>query len=171
MSGYVVSSEMAGSLQNLSSTYKTQVRLAQAATLMKRARTFEIEISAVNVPNATDCAIQANYEYCDATGGAAAANGTSTSATAQPLDAGTSITNIDVAVTLGRVNFSAEPTNYVAANTYWSRGFNQRSGVLWQSAPGREIYTPAAASVGNGVQAKSTNYASTVVTKLMFDEI
>jgi hypothetical protein len=171
MSGYVVTNEMAGSLQNLSSTYKTLVRLAQAATLMKRARTFELEVSANNVPNATDCAVQVNYEYCDATGGAAAANGTSTSATAQPLDAGTSITNIDVAVTLGRVNFSAEPTTYIAANTFWSRAFNQRSGVLWQAAPGREIYTPAAASVGPGIQAKSTNYASTALAKILFDEI
>jgi hypothetical protein len=167
MSGYVVSTEMNASPQNLTTTYKTLARLVQAATLMKRSRTFEMEVSATGVPNATDCPIQVSYMYCSAAG----AGTPGATVVAQPLDAGVTISNIDLAVTLTPVNFSAEPTTYAIANTYWSRAFNQRSGVLWQSAPGREIYSPAAASVGPGLKALSPNYASTCAAKIMFDEI
>ncbi len=167
MSGYVATNEMNASPQNLSSSYKTILRLVQAATLMKRARTFELEISATNVPNATDCSIQASYMHCSSAG----AGTPSAAVVAQPLDAGLTISNIDLAVTLAQANYTAEPTTYTIANTYWSRGFNQRSGVLWQAAPGREIQSPAAASAGPGLKALSTNYASTVAAKIMFDEV
>ncbi len=166
MSGYVVSNEM-GTPANISTAYKTQTRLLQAATLMKRARTFEMEVSAIGVPNATDCPIQVNYAYCSAT---ADGSGSGT-VVAQPLDAGTTLTNIDLAVTLCHANYATEPTTYTIANTWWSRGFNQRSGVLWQAAPGREIYAPATASTGPGLRVLSPNYADKVVAKIMFDEI
>lgn len=167
MAGYVVSTEM-GTPVAVTGTYITQIRLVQAATLMKRSRTFEMEISAVGVPSATDCAVQASYSWCDVTG---AGSGNAT-VVAQPLDTGLTIAAIDVAVTLARVNYATtEPTAYLAANTWWSRGFNQRSGVLWQSAPGREIIAPAVASIGPGLRAKSTNYTNTLVTKIMFDEV
>jgi hypothetical protein len=158
---------MNGSPQNLGAAYKTLLRLVQAATLMKRSRTFEMEISATGVPNATDCAIQASYMWCDVTG----AGTPGATVVAQPLDSGLTIAAIDLAVTLVRANYTAEPTTYLIANTWWSRAFNQRSGVLWQSAPGREIYSPAAASVGPGLKALSPNYASTCAAKIMFDEI
>lgn len=166
MSGYVVAGEM-GTPAVLGTGYKTQLRLVQAGTLMKRSRTFEMEVAAAGVPNATDCPIQVGFQYVSAT-----ADGSgSTTIVAQPLDAGTSITNIDVAVTLCHANYVTEPTALDAARIWWSRAFNQRSGVLWQAAPGREIYAPAVASAGPILQAKSPNYASTLTSKIMFDEI
>jgi hypothetical protein len=58
----------------------------------------------------------------------------------------------------------------VQANCWFNRGFNQRSGVLWQTQPGREIIQPSTASVGACLRALSTNYTGNVVAKLLYDE-
>ena len=94
MAGYVASNDM-GTPAAISSAYITQLRLVQAATLMKRSRTFEMEISAVGVPSATDCALQASFQWCDVTG----AGTPGSTVVAQPLDSGLTIAAIDLAVT------------------------------------------------------------------------
>jgi hypothetical protein len=172
MSGFTVNNEMAGSAQNLTTTYKTQIMLGVPASLPRRMRVFEIELSATGVPNATDCPIQGDFLWC--TG---AVIGTNTAATPWPKDSGTAIgTQVDTAVSKGYINWSAEPTVYGVANSWWFRAFNQRSGVLWQAAPGHEIVLPASAqgttvSTGAGLRALSPNYASTVAARTDFDEL
>lgn len=167
MSGYFLTNQQAGSFQALSSTYKSLVRAVSAASATRRLRYSEMEISAISVPNSTDCQIQVDVTYCGATGA-----GTSTAATPQPADSGAAIgTQVDTATSTGAVNFTAEPTTFVQANNWYNRGFNQRSGVLWQSIPGKEIIQPSTASVGAAIRGLSTNYTGNVVAKLLYDEL
>jgi hypothetical protein len=167
MSGYNLNNQQAGSYQALASTYKTITRVVAAASAPRRIRYEEMEWSAVSVPNSTDCQVQADLTYCGATGA-----GTGTAATPQPQDSGAAIgTAIDVCVATGLVNCSAEPTTYVQANCWYNRGFNQRSGVLWQSSPGFQIILPATLSTGAGMRALSTNYTGNVVARAIFSEL
>jgi hypothetical protein len=172
MSGYTVNNEMGGSAQNLAATAKTQIVLGVPASVPKRMRIYEIELSATGVPNATDCPIVGDLLWV--TG---ATIGTSTTVTPQENDSGTVIgTFVDTAVSKAYVNFSAEPTVFNVANSWWFRAFNQRSGVLYQSVPGKEIILPASAqgttvTTGGALRALSPNYASTVAARMSFDEL
>jgi len=167
LSGFNLNNQMAGSYQALSSTYKTITRVVAAASAPRRVRYVEMDWSAVSVPNSTDCQIQADLTYCGATGA-----GTGTAATPWPQDSGTvAATQVDTAISTGLVNCSAEPTTFVQADCWYNRGFNQRSGVLWQSSPGHEIIAPAVVSAGPGMRALSTNYTGNVVARAIFDEL
>jgi hypothetical protein len=168
--GYTVNNLMAGTQQNIStaltSATGTIVRLVQAATLMKRAYVWEIDVGQSGPPNGTDCSVQWGLEHCDATGA-----GTLTTAVAQPTAGYLVAGNLDLAVTLGRVNSTVAPTNYLQAGTFWAKAINQRGAAFWQAAPGGELYFPATASVGPGLWAYSATYASTVIGRLNFSEI
>jgi hypothetical protein len=167
MSGYLLTNQQAGSFQALAATYKSQVRAVAAAASPRRLRYLEFEFSSISVPNSTDCQVLVDITYCGATGA-----GTGTAATPQPTDSGAAIgTQIDTATSTGVVNFSAEPTTFVAANNFYLRAFNQRSGVLWQTEPGRELIQPSTISTGSALRAQSTNYAGFVATKLLYDEL
>lgn len=168
MSGYTLINTQAGALVAMTTTYTVLTRAVSAASSPRRLRYVEMEFSAVSVPNSTDCQVQADLTYCGAT-----TAGTGTAATPQPQDSGAAIaTQIDTATSTGVVNFSnaAPPTTFVQANCWFNRGFNQRSGVLWQTQPGREIIQPSTASVGACLRALSTNYTGNVVAKLLYDE-
>lgn len=167
MSGFNLNNQMAGSYQALTSTYKTITRIVAASSAPRRVRYEEMEFSAVSVPNSTDCQVQVDLTYCSAAGA-----GIGTAATPWPQDSGTAIaTQVDTAVSTGLVNCSAEPTTYTQANCWYNRGFNQRSGVLWQASPGFQIIMPATVSVGAGMRALSTNYTGNVVARALFSEL
>lgn len=173
MSGFTVNNEMGGSAQNLTTTAKTQLVLGVPASLPKRMRIYEIEMSATGVPNATDCPITGDLLWV--TGATLGTVGATL--IPQPNDSGTVIgTFIDTAVSKVYANFTAEPTAFNVANSWWFRAFNQRSGVLYQSAPGKEIVLPASAqgttaTTGAALRALSPNYASTVAARTSFDEL
>src|SRR6266566_1886337 len=119
MSGFQLSNTMVGSLQNLSSTAKTLTRVIAASSAPRRVKYYELEFSAVNVPNSTDCQIQVDVTFCDATGA-----GITSAATPWPNDSGTAIaTKVDTAISTGGVNYTAEPTTYTQADTWYNRGF------------------------------------------------
>jgi hypothetical protein len=172
MSGYTLNNGMAGSLIAVAATAQTQVLPSNPTSgTAKRLRVVELEVSAVSVPNSTDCQIQCDLTWCS---GATA--GTATTATPQQKDSGAAIgTAIDTAITSGKINFSAVPTTFTSANSWWFRGFNQRSGVLWQAAPGYEIVTPSATgtalAVGPALRALSTNYTGFVAARMDYMEL
>jgi hypothetical protein len=167
MSGYNLNNQMAGSFQALSSSYKTITRVIAAASAPKRNRYTEMEWSAVSVPNSTDCPIEFDLTYCSAAGA-----GTSTAGTPWPHDSGTAIgTQVDTAISTGGLNYTTEPTTFTQADNWFNRGVNQRSGVLWQASPGKEIIQPATASVGAAMRALSPNYTGNVVARIVFDEL
>ena len=166
--GYTVNNLMGGSQQNLTTTPGvTIVRLNAPASTSKRFYIWEIEGSQSGPPNATDCSVQWWLTQCDTTGA-----GTATTATPEPTGGGfIAAGNSDVAVTVTKVNYTAEPTTYTAAQTFFARGINQRSQAFWQAAPGGELYFPQTASTGPGMRAYSATYASTAIGKISFSEI
>jgi hypothetical protein len=172
MSGYTLNNGMGGSLQPLTTTPITHILPSNPTSgTAKRLRVVELEISSVSVPNATDCQIQCDLTWCSG-----ATSGTATTATPQQKDSGAAIaTAIDTAITSGKINFSAVPTTFTAANSWWFRGFNQRSGVLWQASPGYEIVTPSATgtalAVGPALRALSTNYTGNVAARMDYVEL
>ncbi len=169
--GYTVNNLMAGTQQNIStaitSATGTIVRLVQAATLMKRAYIWELDFGQSGPPNATDCSVQWVLEMCDATG----AGTPGATALAQPANGYVTAANLDLAVTLGKVNYTAAPTNYLQVATFYAKPVNQRGAGFWQAAPGGEFFFPATASTGPGFAAYSATYASTVIARINFSEI
>ena len=161
--GYNAGTGFAGTLQALSSTLISLVTLAGAGSSQKRWYVWEIECAQNAVPNATDCAVEYALNYCSF-----GAGGTGTSLTPFPT-AGALTT--DVAVTVAKANFTVEPTTYTQADEFWHDACNQRSRILWQAAPGEEIFSTGAATVGMGLRAKSTNYTGTSIANLKFSEI
>lgn len=169
MSGFNVNNQMAGSLQAIGTAYHTLTRVVSAASNPRRIRMMEAELSIVSVPNSTDCDCEFDFTYCGAT-----AAGTSTAATPLPQDSGAAIgTQIDTAVSTGAVNFTAgnEPTTFTQADCWYNRGVNQRSGILWQASPGREIIQPSTASIGAAWRALSPNFTGNIIAREMFDEL
>ena len=168
MPGFTLINTFAGTPQALTTTYKSLTAAVAASSGARRIRVEELEWSAASVPNATDCQIQADFTFCDATTGGTA----TTSAAAMPNDSGTAIgTKLDTAISTTALNYTVEPTAFTQAQCWYNRGFNQRSGVLWQTMPGREIILPATASVKAPMRALSTNYTGTAVAREVFDEL
>lgn len=175
MSGYNVNNELVLTTppQNLTTTAKTQIVIGMPASLPKRFRIYEIEMSASGVPNATDCPIVGDLLWV--TGATLGTVGNTV--TPQANDSGTAIgTAIDASKALAYTNFTAEPTVFNFNNSWWYRAFNQRSGVLYQSVPGKEIVLPAAAqgttaTTGGALRALSPNYASTVAARLSYEDL
>ena len=167
MSGYVLTNTMAGSLQAIATTYKSLLRPVTGASNTKRLRIYELSFASVSVPNATDCQVQVDLTFCDGT-----TAGTGTAATPLPNDQGVAIgTPADVAIATAVVNYSAEPTVFTQADCWFNHGFNQRSGIMWQTVPEKGIQVPRTASVGPAMRALSTNYTGNVVARMGFDEL
>lgn len=173
--GYTVNNLMAGSQGNVTTTIggttSTQLRLVTPAASTKRFYVWEIDFGQSGPPNATDCSVQWVLEQVDATGGAASANGTSSAITGQPTTGYVTASNLDLAVTIPRGNYTAAPTNYLQAATFYAKAINQRGAGFWQAAPGGELFMPLLASTGPGLSAYSATYASTVIGRLNFTEI
>lgn len=158
MAQYSINNRLAGTQQNLSTSYKTIVALTAATATLRRAFIYELEVGADGLPNATDCAIV--YDLSLQT-----AAGTSTSATPVPLD------QADTAAgTVGSVNFTAEGT-ITAASSRMSLALNQRNSQRWIARDDKSrLVIPATNLAGYACRALSSTYASTVLATLMFDE-
>jgi hypothetical protein len=118
MPTYTVHNRMAGTQQNLTTTYKTLISLTAATATLRRAQVERIYAAADGSPNATDCAV-----VLDVSRQTAAGTGTSATPTSQdPADAASD--------TVALVNLTAEPT-VTASSSVLARVFNQRSYVEW----------------------------------------
>lgn len=158
MAQYSINNRLAGSQQNLSSSFKTIVALTAATASLRRAWIYEVEVGADGAPNATDCAIV--YDWSRQT-----AAGTSTSATPNPLD-----TADTAAGTVGTVNFTAEGT-ITSASSLMSLALNQRNSQRWIARDDKSaLIIPATNLAGIACRALSPTYTSTVVATEMFAE-
>lgn len=166
--GYTVSNLMGGTQQNLATTPGvTILRLNAPASASKRFIITELDFGQSGPPNATDCSVQWWLTQCSAAGA-----GTSTATTPLPKSGGfIAAGNSDVAVTVCGGNYSAEPTTYTAAQTFYSKAINQRGAGFWQAAPGGELYFPQTVSTGPGLRTYSATYASTAIARMDFSEI
>lgn len=162
--GYTFNNLMGGTQQNLAaSPGVTILRLNAPASASKRYYIWEMDLGQSGPPNATDCSVQWWLAQCDAT-----TAGTATTVT--PLSTSNALTG-DTPVTVAKANFSAEPTAYAAANSFYAKAINQRGAAFWQAAPGGEIFLPSTVSTGPGLRAYSATYASTAVARINFSEI
>jgi hypothetical protein len=154
MAKYAINNSLAGSQQNMSSSYKTAVSVFAGATA-RRGKIYDVLIGTDGTPadNAVDWDISRMT-----------ADGTGSAATPQALDpadtamAGTS-----------KVNYTAEPT-VTAASSLFQVGVNQRASYRWVAAPGSELVYPALANNGFVLRAKSGGYTSTFTGAVLVEE-
>ena len=153
MASFTINNQNAGSLQNLTTTFKTilAITAATGATTLRRVWIPEVEWGAFNVPNATDCMI--TFDISTQT-----AAGTSSALTPQVSDQGGGDA---AALATYAANFTAEGT-ITASSSVFNKSINQRaSDKQWW----RDFATcPIIAAVnlkGFAMRALSTNYAST----------
>jgi hypothetical protein len=167
MAGYKLSNQMAGTPQALTTTYKSQLRLTPAASLPKRIRILELRMSATGTPSSAETQVQSDFSHYDAT-----TAGTSTTGVPIGNDLGIAITAIDVAVSVGHINYTVEPTALVQTQCYYNKGFSQHSYTEWFATPGREIIQPAAPTlIGPVWRALSPLYTGAVSAETLFEEL
>lgn len=156
MANYSVNNLLAGTQQNISSTYKTLVALtASNGTQLRRFKVYDVLMGTNGTP-------ADNYMEYDISRQTAA--GTSTSATPNPLDPADS-----ACLTVGSVNFSAEGT-ITAASSLFYVGVNQRASYRWVAAPGSELVAPTTNLAGFAFRARSGGYTSTATCTMFFQE-
>ncbi len=157
MARYAASNQLAGSEQNLSSSYKTLVAVTAAtgATTLRRGWIDEVIVGADGSINSTDC--QITWDWSPQT-----AAGTSSAVTPQPTLDGS-----DAAALLTyAANFTAEGTVTASANLL-TFATNQRQSQRVQYADFRltPLIIPAVNLKGIACRAKSATYASTAIAQ------
>lgn len=158
MARYALNNRMAGTQQNLSTSFKTIVAATAATATLTSAKIYEIGIGQDGTLNATDC--QVVWDLSRQT-----AAGTSTSATPAALDGSTR-----AAGTVGSVNFTAEGT-ITSGSSVFLQSINQKGTWRWQAADeGAMFIIPATNLAGFALRALSPTYTSTAVGELKFME-
>jgi hypothetical protein len=144
---------------NMTTSFKSVTGLAAQTTGLRRAFIFEFDVGASAVPNATDCEIVWDLS-------AQTAAGTPVVLTVTSLDQADAATG-----TIAGGNHTAEPT-VTANSSRFALAANQRASYRWVVAPGGpgEIVIPATNLAGYVIRAKSSTYASTVISTILFRE-
>jgi hypothetical protein len=161
MANYGTNNRLAGTQQNLATTYKSIVSLTSITGAgLCRGQIYEIEMGADGVPNASDC--QISYDVSRQT----ANDGTKTSATPNALDPADPATRM-----VGNVNYSGEPT-ITAASSVFNIALNQRSSYKWAALfPGAELRWPATTVNGLVARALSPIYAAPVMMHVFHTDL
>jgi hypothetical protein len=128
VANYAVSNTLGGSLQAITSTYKTLVAVT-GVTASRRIKWYDLSFGTVGTP------ADQTYEW-DVSRQTAA--GTSTNATPVSLDPADAA--CDAA---GTINFTGEGTTTAASSIFYL-GTNQRASYRWVAAPGSELVSPGA---------------------------
>lgn len=158
MSIYSVNNRLAGTQQNLASTFKTLIGVNAATATLRRGRAWSIVMGADGAPNASDCQIV--YDVSRMT-----AAGTGTSATPTSPD------NAGVASdAVATVNYTVEPT-VTAASSLKAFALNQRASFQWAAYDKDQcLVWPATNLAGLVVRALSPTYASPALAQLDFED-
>lgn len=157
--GWTANNTLAGSLQALTTTYKTLLVLTASTTTAGKAfYIWELDWGQASAPNATDCPMQ--YDVSTQT---AAGTGTATT----PL---TTLNGLgSTALTVATGNATAEGT-ITASTSVYNKAVNQRGQAFWQAAPGGELYYPATNLKGAAMRALSPTYAGNAVVRANWSE-
>lgn len=155
MANYSTNNRLAGTQQNLTTTFKTLMALTAQTTGLRRFRIYELDFGADGTPADNALVLDVSRQT---------AAGTSTAATPNLLDPGD-----PAAATVGAVNFTAEGT-ITAASSLLSVELNQRTTYRWVAAPGSELVAPATNLAGFAIRALSPVYASTALATAMHSE-
>jgi hypothetical protein len=135
MGMYAVNNRQAGTQQNITTTFKSQISVTAQTTGLRRGNLAEIIVGPDGAPNATDCQIVHDITRCSGT------IGTGTSATPSPLNPADA-----ASATVGTVNFTIETAT--TTTSLWQVGLNQRASQRWIAAPGQELIWAATNLVG-----------------------
>lgn len=155
MPRYALNNQLAGTPQNLSSSYKSIVIMTAQTTGLRRGKLDELVVGADGTP--ADNAIVWDISRQTAAG-------TATSATPTLKDPGD-----PAAATVGAVNATAEGT-ITASSSLLAVAINQRASYRWVASPGGELVWPATNAAGLAARAKSPAYTSTVTAAAGFQE-
>lgn len=153
MARYAANNLLAGSQQNMSSSFKTivVVTAATGATTLRRGWIDEVDVGADGAPNSTDCTIVWSWDRQTAVG-------TATSATPPPVEGADAAALLTYAV-----NATAEGT-ITAATTLLAAAMNQRQNYRWKVFDlNQAMVIPATNAAGIAMRCKSATFASTVV--------
>lgn len=154
-----------GQLAALTTTLKTAIAVFVGATLPRRLKFFDINVSQGGSPASTDT----NIEF-DFTRVSAATAGTGTALVpvkADPADG--------PCIATSKVNFTIEPTVYddvTGLLPMFQIYLNQRAPYRWQTylGSGAELVVAATASVGAGLRTQSLSYTGGAGGTLYFVE-
>ena len=160
MAKYEVNNRMAGTQQNISTTFgATSVAVGINATTaaLCRGTLVEFAFGADGAPNASDTQIV--YDVSRMT-----VAGTATAATPNPQD-----TLSAACQTSAFVNYTVAPT-VTAASSVKTFALNQRATQRWVAGPDDKISWPATAAAGFVFRALSPTYAAPVLYQVTFVE-
>lgn len=153
MANYSVNNGLGGTLQAVTSTYKTLLAVTAQTTSLRRGKLYEVEFGTLGTP------ANQTYEF-DISRQTAA--GTSTAVTPNPLDPA------DVACfTVGSANFTAEGT-ITAASSLFYLGINQQASYRWIAAPGSELLWPATNLAGLAMRTRSVSGGTATATSQFY---
>lgn len=153
MAVYGASNALAGTLQAISSSYKTMINLTAQTTGLTRALIQEFDVGTLGTP--ADNVVQWDVNRCSSIG-------TGTTGTPSPMD-----NTFRASATVATCNCTAEPT---AGVSMFNLGLNQRASFRWVAAPGSELVIPATNVNGFGIRALSTAYTGTASASAVFIE-
>lgn len=156
MANYAVSNGLAGTLQAITSTYKTLLAVTAQTTSLRRIKIYDLTFGTLGTP------ADQTYEW-DISRQTAA--GTSTAVTPLALDPADA-----AAFTVGSANFSAEGT-ITATSSVFYLGTNQRASYRWVAAPGSELVGPATNLAGLAIRTRSASGGTATATaQIWFQE-
>lgn len=156
MARYGVNNALAGTQQNMSSSFKTLIAMFATSGSARRGKLYDVAWGTNGTPADNNLEVDVSRMTADGTG---------TSATSLPLDPADA-----AALSTCKVNYTAEPT-VTAASAIADLPTNQRASYRWVAFPGGEIVWPATANNGLVIRAKSpSGYTSTVGAMAHFEE-
>ena len=147
MPSYTTHNGQAGTMQAITSSFKTLLNVSAQTTGICRGKLYDLAIGTLGTP--ADQSYQFDMSRQSTLG-------TGTTATPSPVDLSTS-----AAASVSTVNMTAEPTTGVSLFTL---GMNQRASYRWVAAPGGELVWPATNLAGIGVRATSVSGGTAVAT-------
>lgn len=149
MANYAVNNGLAGTLQAITSTYKTLMAVTAQTTSLRRIKVYDVMFGTLGTP------ADQTYEF-DISRQTAA--GTSTAITPVALDPADA-----AAFTVGSANFTAEGT-ITATSSVFYLGINQRASYRWVAAPGSELVGPATNLAGLAIRTRSVSGGTATAT-------
>jgi hypothetical protein len=157
MANYAVNNSLAGTPQNMSTSYKTLVVVtASNATQLRRGQIYDVLIG-------TDGSPADNAMVFDISRQTAAGTATSVTPVAlNPADA--------AMLGVAAANATVEGT-ITSASSVFNIGLNQRASYRWVAAPGSELVYPATNANGFALRAKSPAYTSTATGEVLVTEL
>jgi hypothetical protein len=149
MANFSVNNGLAGTLQAITSTYKSLLEVTAQTTSLKRGKLYDFTFGTIGTP------ADQSYEW-DISRYTTIGTGTAVTPVAlDPADA--------AAFTVGTANHTVEPT-VTATSSVFYLGANQRASYRWVAAPGSELLWPATNLNGLGLRTRSVSGGTATAT-------